>query len=213
MSSILIQNLHPAHLEDLQKSGLSNETILEAGIKSVPPRDISKKLGFDIPGLSSMYEIPYDGEYSRYKVFYEENSKFNKDGTKKPKYLCRKDSGNRLYIPQKIRSILPDVAKPLYITEGEKKALKAIQEGLPCVAVSGLWNWSNGNKELIQDFAQIALVGRTVYLIPDSDWLEPNREGKPKNLEQAVYALAYLLIDRGAKVNWVELPQGRHKNA
>lgn len=213
MSSVLISSLHPAHLEDLQKSGLSNEIILEADIKSVPPRDIPKRLGFDTLELISMYEIPYDGEYSRYKVFYEESSKFSKDGTKKPKYLCRKDSGNRLYIPHKTRPILPDVSTPLYITEGEKKALKAIQEGLPCVAISGLWNWSNGNKELIQDFDQIALEGRIVYLIPDSDWLEPNREGKPKNLKQAVYELAYLLIDRGAKVNWIELPQGRYENA
>lgn len=61
MNDDLISSLHPAHLEDLHKSGLSNEIILEAGIKSVPPRDISKKLGFDIPGLISMYEIPYPG--------------------------------------------------------------------------------------------------------------------------------------------------------
>jgi hypothetical protein len=67
--------LHPEHLADLHKSGLSNEIILEAGIKSVPPRDIPKKLGFDIPGLSSMYEIPYPGcdGYSRFKAFYADS--------------------------------------------------------------------------------------------------------------------------------------------
>ena len=201
---------HPDHLADLRKSGLSDETILEASIKSVPPRDIPKKLGFDIQGLISMYEIPYPGceAYSRFKALYADGERYYKDGSEKPKYLARKNSGNHLYIPFKITSILKDVSIPLYITEGEKKALKAAQEGLPCIAISGLWNWSNGNKELLPGFDQIALEGRTVYLVPDSDWLEPNREGKPKNLRQAVNTLACKLIDRGAKVSWVELPGG-----
>jgi hypothetical protein len=209
----LISSSHPAHLENLYKSGLSNKTILEADIKSVSPRDITKKLGFDIPGLSSMYEIPYpcDEEYSRFKAFYADSERYYKDGSEKPKYLARKDSGNHLYIPHKVTPILKDVSIPLYITEGEKKTLKAAQEGINCIGLSGLWNWgkklNDGAYELLPDFDQIAIEGRTVYLVPDSDWLEPNREGKPKNLKQAVFALAYLLIDKGATVSWVELPR------
>ncbi|MDO8141755.1 MAG: DUF3854 domain-containing protein [Candidatus Brocadiales bacterium] len=218
MSSVLISSLHPAHLEDLQKSMLSKEIILEAGIKSVPPRDIPKKLGFDMPGLISICEIPYHGceGYSRFKAFYADGEGYYKNGSEKPKYLARKDSGNHLYIPYKVTPILKDVSIPLYITEGEKKSLKATQEGLSCIAISGLWNWgrkTENSYELLPDFDQITLEGRTVYLVPDSDWQEPNREGKPKNLKQAVYELAYLLIDRGAKVNWIELPQGRYEDA
>lgn len=208
--NISMDFLHPEHLADLHKSRLSNETILEAGIKSVPPRDIPKKLGFDIPGLVSMYEIPYPGweEYSRFRVFYADGERYYKDGGEKPKYLARKDSGNHLFIPDKVTPILKDVSIPLYITEGEKKALKATQEGLPCIAISGLWNWSNGNKELLTDFDQIELDGRTIYIVPDNDWLLPDRQGNPKNLKQAVHDLAHRLIDRGAKVAWVELPGG-----
>lgn len=206
--NISMEFSHPAHREDLYKSGLSNETILEAGNKSVCPRDIDKIFGYETHAKSA-YEIPYPGnDYSRYKMFYAEADKINpKTGDERPKYLVKKDSGNHLYIPAKVRPILKDLSTPLYITEGEKKALKATQEGLPCIAISGLWNWSNGNKELLPDFNQINLAGRTVYLVPDSDWLKPNREGKPKNLKQAVFELAYLLIDKGAKVNYVELPQ------
>ena len=171
MSSVLISSLHPAHLEDLQKSGLSNEIILEAGIKSVPPRDIPKKLGFDIPGLSSMYEIPYPGcdGYSRYKAFYADCDKYYKDGSEKPKYLTRKGSGNHLYIPHKVTPIVEDVSTPVCIVEGEKKSLAA-HEGLNCVAIPGLWNWGHktddGTYELLPDFNQIVLEGRTVYLVP-----------------------------------------------
>ncbi len=197
----------PKHYEDLKKSDLSDETILSAGIKAVRPADINKKLGFNMPGLQSMYEIPYNADYSRYRVFYEPGCELDSDGKPKPKYLCRKDSGNHLYVPPKARPFLCDPSIELYITEGEKKSLKAAQEGLCCIAISGLWNWSDGNKQLISDFDQIALNGRTVYLVPDTDWLEPNRDGKKKNLQQAVYEFAYLLIEKGAVVSWIELPR------
>ncbi len=199
--------LDPQHYDDLKKSRLSDDTIREAGIKSVSPDLINKKLGFNVHGLVSMYEIPFSEEYSRFRAFYEAGKEFNKDGSKKPKYLVRKDSGNRLYIPTKVKPVLGDVSMPLDITEGEKKALKGCQEGLSCIAISGLWNWKmKGENKLISDFDRIALDGRTVYLIPDNDWLEPNRNGEGKNLKQAVDDFAYLLIDRGAKVYWRELP-------
>lgn len=183
--------------------------ILEAGIKSVCPRDINKIFGYETHAKSA-YEIPYPGaDYSRYKMFYDEADRIDpKIGDQRPKYLCKKDSGNRLHIPPKVRPVLNDLSIPLCITEGEKKALKAAQEGLPCVAISGLWNWSNGSKELISDFDLIALDGRTIYIVPDSHFQEPNRHGEQKNLKQAVCELAYRLIDRGAKVYWIELPKG-----
>ena len=205
-------SLDPEHYTDLQKSGLSDNTIREAGIKSVPPNQINMKLGFLIPGLVSMYEIQFDGDYSRFKAFYEDGKTFFKDGNEKPKYLARKKSGNRLYIPSKVKATLQDVSIPLDITEGEKKALKACQDGLKCIAITGLWNYKvKGKDELIPDFNKIALDGRTIYLVPDNDWLLPNRKGERKNLKQAVHGLAYLLIDRGAKVYWRELPQGELK--
>ena len=67
-------NYHPDHYADLKKSGLSDTTILEAGIKSVRPNDINKKLGHHIPAISSMYKIPYPGtDFCRYKVFYDDD--------------------------------------------------------------------------------------------------------------------------------------------
>lgn len=200
--------LHPDHLADLQKSGLSGETISAAGIKSLRPADIDKVIGYPT-FASSCYSIPYPGiDYFRLKMFYDYTNKINSLGETRPKYLCKKDSGNHLYIPPRARVVLGDKAIPLYITEGEKKALKACHEGLFCIAISGLWNWSDGNKNLISDFGQIALNSREIFIVPDNDFLLPDRYGKPKNLEQAVFELAYRLIDKGAKVSWVELPGG-----
>ena len=108
----------------------------------------------------------------------------------------------------KITAILNNPSIPLCITEGEKKALMACQSGLPCVALSGLWSWKNkGEDKLISDFDLIALKNREVFLVPDNDWLESNRMGERKNLKAAVMELSYRLLDRGAKVFIVLLPQ------
>ena len=201
-----MNNLQPDHLKDLHRSGLSKETIEGSGIKTVPPHSISERIGFTIAGLTSAYEIPYDDEYSRFKVFYAPGQESNSDGSRKPKYLARRNSGNRLYIPQKPRIVLNDVKTDFYFTEGEKKALAACQAGLACVGLPGLWNWSDGRKELIKDFEQITLKGRNVFIVPDNDWQEPNIQGERKNLKDAVYEFAFRLIDKEAKVFIIELP-------
>lgn len=205
---------HPAHLADLLKSGISDETIIHHRIQSVRPADITKRAGFDIPGLISAYIIPFppfsDG-YSRLKGFYEEGQELYADGRKKPRYIQRKGSPNRLYIPLSVFPILNNTSAPLYITEGEKKALKATQEGLPTIAITGLWNWKqSGTDELIDDFNLIAWAGRPVHVVPDSDWLEPGKDGKPRNLKQAVLRLCWKLQERGAKTNIVMLPGGNN---
>ncbi len=196
--------LHPLHYADLQKSGLSDETIEAAGIVSVPPNAIRKRLGYDPPSLTSMYEIPYGGGFSRYRCFYSE-------GKIGPKYLQKRDTGNRLYIPALAPSILTDTAKPLFITEGEKKALKACQEGIPCVGLAGLWNWKIKDGGLIPDFERIILQGRKVFMIPDNDYLKPNKHGYDKNLGKAVNDLAESLIEKGAMVSVIQLPDGPEK--
>jgi len=198
--------LSPVHYADLKRSGLSDDTITEAGFATVPPRAIRKRLGFDFPDLGSVYEIPYPGceGFARFRCF-------PADGKKVARYLQKKDTRNHLYIPA-ATSTLSDTAATLYVTEGEKKALKACQEGLSCIALGGLWNWKDKDADgLIPDFDKLSLIGRTVGLIPDNDWLLPNVHGYKKNLLQAVDGLAYTLIDRGAKVHIVELPAGPAK--
>lgn len=198
--------LHPDHLQDLRGSGLSDETIKQAGIYSVPPRDINKRLGFNDSRIESVMVFPYPGcdGFEIYKVFPP------RDGLK---YVQPKGSMNRLYIPHLVRGILSNSSILICFTEGVKKAIKSTQDGIPCVAMNGLWNWSDGSKEkkLIPDFDWVVLGNRTVYLIPDNDWLQPDHHGEPKNLRQAVYELGYRLIDRGAKVFIIELPPGSVK--
>lgn len=197
--------LDPGHLANLKKSGLLKEFTQKAEISSVCPRDIPKILG---PYLSqkvlSLLKFPYphcDG-FARYKCFPAIRHK-----GRLIKYWQPPGTGNHLYFPPAIENIFQDTSIPLYLTEGEKKALKAMQEGLFCIGLSGLWNWSDGAGDLIEDFNRIDFKSRTIFIVPDSDWLQPNIHGYKTNLRQAVNELAYRLIDRGAKVFIVELPQ------
>ena len=90
-------SLHPDHLADLKCSGLTPDTIRAAGIYTVTPGGIGKKLGGNDYGISSLLAFPYPGceGYERFKCWYE-------DGKSGPKYRQKKDSPNRLYLPSTV---------------------------------------------------------------------------------------------------------------
>jgi hypothetical protein len=88
---------------------------------------------------------------------------------------------------------------PLAWTEGEKKSLKATQEGFFCLGLGGLWNWLHeGKAHPLLD--NIAHVERVENLYPDSHvWKRPD-------LLQAVYAFGKELELRGAVVRVAIIP-------
>jgi putative DNA primase/helicase len=102
---------------------------------------------------------------------------------------------------------------PLVITEGEKKILKADQEGFPGVGLVGVWGWQRkrppdesghrtGPRELIDDLRVIVWKGRAVYVCFDSDAISK------ENVLLAEYELALALRAEGADVHVVWLPGG-----
>ncbi len=192
--------IHPEHLKDLLHSGLSIEMIKEVGIHSVTPRFIPKHLGFNDQRITSVLCFPYPAEpgFCRDKIF--PTNLVGKDGHKM-RYLQRKGSGCKLYIPPLAESVREDPTVPLYFTEGEKKAAKACQEGYPCIGLGGLWNFTN-NGELLPDFARITLEGRDIFLVPDSEvWVDR------KDLVLPVNRLGVLLKNKGARVWTLPIPQ------
>jgi len=172
------------HLEDLRKSGLSDKTIINSGIRSIPVSELNQKLGFKTYHVKSAYEIPYDDDFSRFRIFYKEN---NSD---RPEFLQKKGSKNRLYIPKSIKNKLNDNKIPLYITIGEKRALKACQEGLCCVGIGGPCNWSDGTKHLIPDFYKINFNNRKVYIVIDNHYFKHDPSNSPKYYHFATIYLA-----------------------
>jgi hypothetical protein len=197
-------NLHPHHVADLRKSGLTDETVAIQKIRTVmPPAIFDDLLGFRVPAaVTSIYVIPFFDpigtltEHIRVKVF---PSIKTENGT--IKYLQPKRSGVRIFFPVATLPAVLDSGRPLYLVEGEKKALAVAQRGLPAVGFAGIEAWhAGGSRELLADFDAIPLAGRVVELVPDGDW-----QTNP-NVERGVIRLAEALRARGAHPRLVVLP-------
>src|SRR5262245_41278451 len=116
--------------------------IAQAGLYSVRPQDIQKIT--NTKGVASLLAFPYTAEFTRYKVW--PFTLKNPNGKGSFRYIQPSKSGVHLYVPPMAAAVLQDPVVPLRIVEGEKKALKACQEGLPCMAIGGLWNWLEGGR-------------------------------------------------------------------
>jgi hypothetical protein len=196
--------LAPEHLADLRKSGLTDATIAAQFIRSVPPSMIPKLLGFDLVGVRSALLFPFrapDGgfmDHTRVKVF---PPLTGRDGHS-VKYLQPRRSPPRLYLVAScLREALEGEA-PLWIIEGEKKALAVAQLGLPAVGIAGVEGWHRrGEARLLPDFDAIRLAARIVEVVPDGD-VETNA-----SVRRAVERLGDALATRGAKPRLVHLPR------
>jgi Domain of unknown function (DUF3854) len=188
-SANLALHLHPDHLADLRASGLNDETIRAAGVYSLRPRDIALffNLRRGVPAeIETALCFPYQGgEFARIKLF---------PTLVKMKYAQPPKTGARLYVPFRVND------GPVYIIEGEKKTLAAIQAGMNAAGIGGLWNWLT-NGEPIDDLKLIEWDGRDIVIVPDSDVFQR------QDLLRAVYALGRELRERGALVTIAQIPQ------
>ncbi len=203
----LTEKFHPDHLRDLARSGLSEETILALGIYSARPQDIPKLVGWDPPpAVTSVLVFPYPGEdeFSRVKVF----PLFTDKQGRAVKYLQRPRSGVRLYLPDRVRAVLPDPDVPLVFTEGEKKAAALWQAGYYTIGLGGVWNWLEDGQPIAGlDGPGIAWVNRCVEIAFDSNiWHRPD-------LLRCAYALARECEDHGAVVTLRRIPHVEGRDA
>lgn len=145
---------------------------------------------FGITGEVALYQIRPD------------TPRAGKEG-RKIKYETPAKARMALDIHPSIRMHLGNPKCPLFITEGVRKADSAISQGLCCVAVLGVWNFrgtnDQGGKVLLSVFDEIALNGREVYIVYDSDVMQ-----KPA-VHDALFYLAQALLRREALVKYVYL--------
>jgi Domain of unknown function (DUF3854) len=189
------RELFPEHLDDLRKSGLTDETIEAAELYSVTAAALQPLLGW-VPPVKTALILPYPRQdFFRVKIF----PGYKDDKGHTVKYLQRKDSGSHVYTPPGVQPVLPNPMIELAWTEGEKKGLKATQEGIFCLGLGGLWNWVAEGKAL-PFLDTIAHVERTETIYPDSGvWTK-------FELLQAVFAFGKELELRGAKVRVAIIP-------
>ena len=163
--------LQEHHLADLKSSGLSDETIQAAPCYSAQEPTTRELLGFGVgPGL--VFEFP-GTENSKGVPFVQVKPDTRPEWMNGAKYISPKDSGCHVYVPPILPADrLENPRVPLYITEGCKKALKACQEGLTCIALAGVDAWKDrrtGKSAPIPDLDKIAWRDHKVYVVYDSD--------------------------------------------
>ncbi len=201
--------LHPDHLKDFHKSGLTLPTIEAMGAYSARPGDIDKLAGWNVTakGVTSAIVFPYPGcnGFHQLKVF---PAIKNGDGHH-IRYIQPKGSDARLYILPEVRRRLDDPAENVIVTEGAKKAARLAQEGFNAVGLPAVWNWKGDAALpytdpacLIPDLAQLVTPSRRFFVCFDSDVWEPRRV----DCRLALYALMRHLEQRGARVAAVRLP-------
>ena len=197
--------LAPEHRADLERSGLTPETIAAHYFRSVPPSMPSRLLGFDVPVRSLLllpFRAPAGGfmDFVRVKLF---PALTDAEGHA-TKYLQPRGSAPRLYFPAStLRGGLDDPGRALWLCEGEKKAAAVGQLGYCAVGFLGVEGWHRrGATTLLADFDAIALEGRVVELLPDGDYT-----GNP-NVKRAMHRFAAALAARGARPRVRLLPSG-----
>ena len=204
LSSIFASRLAPAHRADLEKSGITESTRIAQGIRSVPPSDFDRLLGFPVPAaVTSLMLIPYPDPAGGYLDMFQVKlfpSLTNSAGHT-TKYLQPKGSTPRLYF---IRSVLPrvmDPSRPLFLVEGPKKAIAAAQLGLAAVGFAGIHGWHvRGSRDLLADFDTVPLEGRVVELVPDGD------AATNPDVARGAAAFGEALLARGALARLLVLP-------
>lgn len=111
----------------------------------------------------------------------------------------------KAYFPVASLMKLRDGQSPIYITEGEKKALALSQLGHAAIGLGGVTNWNKPKTtELLDELAEIVWTGRIVYIVFDYD-VKPKAK---RNVDIQRRKLAKALRALGATVYSVVLPPG-----
>ena len=193
------RSLLPSHHDHLRRSGITDDSIQRLGLYSVEtPAEARRVLNWKEHGQAPAtpalaFPYPTHPEYTRLRP-----------DVPRPnggRYEAPVGQPSRIYVPQPLVADgqLSNVVVPLYLAEGEKKAIAACQAGLVAIAAPGVWNFHDAAARrdgrgwvLLKDLLAIVIAGRKVRIAFDSD-IETNAD-----VLSAAMKLAELIEQAGA---------------
>ncbi|MHB1927658.1 MAG: DUF927 domain-containing protein [Leptospirillum sp.] len=210
----VLDSLQPAelsaiHQELFRSSAINPEIASERGYRTVTDAKILIRLGFTPQQrITPTLLIPLHSVTGEVGNIQSRPDAPRFDNVKKKNVRYEAPARSKMLLDIHPRS-LPHIGNPsipLWITEGIRKADSLLSAGAACViGLVGIWNWRGtndaGGSTVLPDWESIALKGRTVYIVFDSDII------KPKN-HPAEDRLAAFLRSRGADVKIVRIPPG-----
>jgi len=200
-------DLLPQHLRLIEASAIGADVALARGYRSVLTKVELRRLGFGenqarVPALL----IPIWGVSGEIVLYQTRPDEPRIVKGKAIKYETPAGVRMVLDVPPPARQWMGDPSRPLFITEGIRKADAAVSKGLACIALLGVWSWRGSNelggKVALPAWESIALNGRPVYIGFDSD------ATLKSGVRAALLRLKPFLEGRGAKVYVIYLPAG-----
>jgi len=210
--------LEKQHREFLRVRAVADEVADERGYFSALRKSELERLGFGrVQQLVTTLVIPVRSVRGRVESYQlrPDNPRLNDKGKPRkyemklgarmlldahPRLTCPRDGGR---VP-----LIGDPSVPLFITESIPKGDAAVSIGLCCVALLGVWNWRGSNeaggKTALADWDMIALNGRAIYVVFDSDVMEK------REVYAALARLKALLESHDASVKVIYLPSSSH---
>lgn len=192
---ILTSSLNPAHWLEIVTNNCIDAKIAVSAFVSAKSSEEACQYLKRLPtcGVGSGWYVncvdPFGREDKKAGQFKPDNPPPKTDSKGKPltdtngnpkvnKYLNRNDGGIPMLLahpdPNYWSSIIDDPSIPLFLTEGAKKAAAAISAGFPCIALAGVYNWSEketgGISSLHQYIQDFLIPGRKIYICFDADW-------------------------------------------
>jgi hypothetical protein len=206
-----VSTLLKGHLEHLKASAISIDVIKERGYRSIlGGRDKElERLGFGKGQRRGGILIPLwgvDGKIVNH-VLRPDNPRKN-DDDKPIKYEQPKNTPVRFDVPPRAFPFLNDPNIPLWFTEGIKKADALVSAGAQCViGLTGVWGFigknDRGGRMMIADWDYVALNGRKVFVVFDSDM------SKNRQVQNAFQRLTDILFSKEAGIHSIRLPEGK----
>ena len=143
------------------------------------------------------------GEIALYQ-YRPDEPRVHRNTLKVVKYETPSKARMTVDVPPRVREHLGNPNRPLWITEGIRKADAAVSAGLDCLALLGVYNWrgtnDNGGTTALAFWESVALKSRRVYLCFDSDVM------LKIEVHTALVRLGAFLSNRGAHVAYAYLP-------
>jgi hypothetical protein len=198
--------LNEQHYEHLKASALSDDIITERGYCTVesfydwhytttgeyPNKRTTDKNKIPFPGIGfPLYRV---GKHPPAAWVLRPDQPRKDNQGHLVKYEYPRGQGNILDALPRFQEGLSDVERPIWITEGAKKAdalATAYGAAIAVINENGVWGWRSKGK-LVEDIKHIVWEGRSIILAPDGD-IRHN-----KQVYKAIERHARLLLGYGA---------------
>jgi len=198
---------------DWARSGITDAAAKRLGFKPLGPQHVAK-LSPRFHLVGALY-IPYfdlNGNRSRfYRIRYLERLPGAAGAAVKPQRYDQLPVMQEVYYPPLLEDLWSSIAaRPevaVCVTEGEKKAACACLNGIPMMALGGVYSFMSQRRgiDLLPSLQQFQWKERKVYIVYDNDITHKIEVMKAQR------ALAQRLLAEGARIAFVNIPPGPEK--